>query len=153
MQGVPGSKSGQDIITSIPPVFIHSSFPSFPHKTHTGLRLSYHQVWRVLESIQGIHKRPTYRFEDTIVWERWYFWTFDILIYRLIQCIRGFCSSHLPIFKLSLQVSWIDSSNQVGMHSEVLFTRISNNKNVLLLSQIYDVIKWKQFYLINQLIN
>ncbi len=26
-----------------------------------------------LESIQGIRKRPTYRFEDTIVWDRWYF--------------------------------------------------------------------------------
>ncbi len=27
----------------------------------------------VIESNQGIRKRPTYRFEYTIVWERWYF--------------------------------------------------------------------------------
>ncbi len=60
----------------------------------------------------GICKRPTYRFEDSIDWERWYFWRSGINIYyRLIQCIRGFCSSPLPIFKLSLQVPWIDSSN------------------------------------------
>ncbi len=63
----------------------------------------------MLELIQGICKRPTYRFEDTIVWERWSFWRSEINIdYRLIQCIRGFCSSSLPIFKLSLQVPWID---------------------------------------------
>ncbi len=38
------------------------------------------------------------------------FWRSEIIIdYRLIQCIRGFCSSPLPIFKLSLQVPWIDS--------------------------------------------
>ncbi len=30
--------------------------------------------------------------------------------YRLIQCIRGFCSSPLPI-KLCLQVPWIDSND------------------------------------------
>ena len=48
--------------------------------------------------------------ENTIVWERWYFWTSEINIdYRLILCIRGFCSSPLPIFKLS-QVPWIDSN-------------------------------------------
>ncbi len=42
---------------------------------------------------------------------RWYFWRSEINIdYRLIQYIRGFCSSPLPIFKLSLQVAWIDSS-------------------------------------------
>ncbi len=29
--------------------------------------------WPILESIQEICKRPTYRFEDTIVWERWHF--------------------------------------------------------------------------------
>ncbi len=61
------------------------------------------------ESIQGICKRPTYWFEDTIVWERWQSWRSEIN-YRLIQCIRGFCSSSLPIFKLSLQVPWIDCS-------------------------------------------
>ncbi len=34
-----------------------------------------------------------------------HFWRSEINIdYRLIQCIRGFCSSPLPIFKLSLQV-------------------------------------------------
>ncbi len=33
------------------------------YKQHTG----------ILELIQGICKRPTYRFEDTIVWERWNF--------------------------------------------------------------------------------
>ena len=48
-----------------------------------------------LESIQWICKRPTYRFEYTIVWERWHFWRSEINIdYRLIQCIRGFV--HLP---------------------------------------------------------
>ncbi len=65
----------------------------------------------LLWSIQGICKRPTYRFEDTIVWERWHFWRSEINInYRLIECIRGFCSSPLPILKLSLQAPWIDSS-------------------------------------------
>ncbi len=64
----------------------------------------------LLESIQGIRKRPTYRFEYTIVWERWYFWGSEINIdYRLIQCIRRFCSSPLPIFRFCLQVPWIDS--------------------------------------------
>ena len=63
-----------------------------------------------LESIQGICRRPTYRLEDTIAWERWHFWRSEINIYyRLIQCIRGFCSSPLSISKLSLQVPWIDS--------------------------------------------
>ncbi len=33
--------------------------------------------------------------------------------YCLIQCIRGFCSSPLPIFKLSLQVPWIDSNTKL----------------------------------------
>ncbi len=34
---------------------------------------------------------------------RWHFWRFEINIdYRLIQCIRGFRSSSLPIFKISL---------------------------------------------------
>ncbi len=70
-------------------------------------------VWlydSVRESIQGICKHPTDRFEDTIVWERWHFWRSEInIVYSLIQCIRGFCSSPLPIFKLSLQVPWIDS--------------------------------------------
>ncbi len=66
----------------------------------------------LLESIQGIRKRPTYRFEDTIVWERWHFWRYEINIdYPLIQCIRGFHSSPLPIFKLSLQVPCIYSSH------------------------------------------
>ncbi len=53
----------------------------------------------------------TYRFEDTIIWERWHFWRSENN-YRLIQCIRGLCSSDpCPcIFKLSLQVPWIDSS-------------------------------------------
>ncbi len=65
----------------------------------------------VLESIQDIRKRPTYRFEDTIVWKKWHFWRSEINIdYHLIQCIRGFCSSPLPIFKLSVQVPWIDSN-------------------------------------------
>ncbi len=64
-----------------------------------------------IESIQGIYKRPTYRFEDTIVLEKGHFWISEINIdYRLIQCIRGFCSPPLPIFKFSLQVPWIDSS-------------------------------------------
>ncbi len=50
---------------------------------------------QLLESIQGIYKRPTYRFGDTIVWERWHFWRAEINIdYCLIQCIRGFI--HLP---------------------------------------------------------
>ncbi len=45
----------------------------------------------------------------TIVWERWNFLRSEINIdHCLIQCIRGFCSSPLPIFKLSLQVPWID---------------------------------------------
>ncbi len=66
---------------------------------------------KILESIQATRKRPTYRCEDTIVWERWYFWRSEINIdYRLLQFIRGFCSSPMPIFKLSLQVAWIDSS-------------------------------------------
>ncbi len=81
------------------------------------------------ESIQGIRKRPTYQVQDTIVWERWYFWRSEINIdYHLIQCFRGFCSSPLPIFKLSLLVPWIDSrlievylgpyaQNQVKVHT------------------------------------
>ncbi len=37
-------------------------------------------------------------------------WRSEINIdYRLIQCITGFCSSPLPIFKLSLQVPWTNS--------------------------------------------
>ncbi len=73
-----------------------------------------------LESIQGICKFTKHRFEDTIVWERCYFWRSEINIdYRLIQCIRGFCSSPLPILKLSLQVPWIDSSIvHVGMTTD-----------------------------------
>ncbi len=63
------------------------------------------QVW--VESIQGIRKGPTYRFEDPIVWERWHFRRSAINIdYRLIQCIIVLIIS-LPIFKLSLQVPWI----------------------------------------------
>ena len=59
----------------------------------------------ILQSFQGICKSPTYRFENTIVRERCHFWKCEINIdYRLIQYIRGFCSSPLPIFKLSLQV-------------------------------------------------
>ena len=54
------------------------------------------KVGQIVESIQGICKCPTYRFEDTIVWERWHFWRSEINIdYHLIQCIRGFCS-YLP---------------------------------------------------------
>ncbi len=41
--------------------------------------LLHESMW--LESIQlGIRKRPTYRFEDTIVLERWYFWRSEINI-------------------------------------------------------------------------
>ena len=46
---------------------------------HVDCKISKHfwndvKVWYiVLESIQGIRKRPTHRFEDTIVWERCYF--------------------------------------------------------------------------------
>ncbi len=78
-----------------------------------------------LESIQGIRKRPIYRFEDTIVWERWYIGRFEINIdYRLIQCIRGFCSSPLPILKLSLQVPRIDSNRLIFpiLHKNCGFT-------------------------------
>ncbi len=35
----------------------------------------------LLESIQGICKRPTYPFEDTIVWERWHFWRSEITVW------------------------------------------------------------------------
>ncbi len=50
-----------------------------------------------LESIQGIRKRPTHRFEDNIVWERWHFWRSEINTdFCLIQCIRCFCSSPCP---------------------------------------------------------
>ncbi len=56
-------------------------------------------------------KHPTYRFDGTIVWERSHFWRSEINIdYCLIQCIIVFCSSHQPIFKLSLLVPWIDST-------------------------------------------
>ncbi len=79
---------------------------------HTHVML--YQVVPLLESIQGICKHLTYRFEDTIVCERWHFWRSEINIdYRLIQCIRGFCSSPLPIFKLTLQVRWIGSSRVI----------------------------------------
>ncbi len=75
-----------------------------------------------LESIQWIFKRPTNRFEYNNVWERWHFWISEINIdYRLIQCIRGFCSSPLPIFKLSLQVPWIDSSIPLSVVNASLF--------------------------------
>ena len=75
-------------------------------------------MWNLLlESIQGICKHPTYRFEDTIVWERWHFWRSEINIdYRLIQYIKALCWSPLPIFKLSLQVPWIDSNRGYGFH-------------------------------------
>ena len=69
-----------------------------------------------LESIQRICKRPTYRFEDTIVWKRWHFWRSEINIgYRLIQCvcISGFCSSPCPssnVVYRSLESTWIDSN-------------------------------------------
>ena len=50
------------------------------------------RVCRKFYMIQGIRKRPMYRFEDTIVWERWHFLTSGINIdYHLIQYIRGFC--------------------------------------------------------------
>ncbi len=69
------------------------------------VRITLSSVSPTLESIQGICKRPTYR--PTIVWERWHFWWAEINIdYHLIQCIRGICSSPLPIFKRSLQVPW-----------------------------------------------
>ena len=56
-------------------------------------------------------KSPT--FEGTIVWERWYFWRSEINIdNHLIQCITCYFS-WLPIFKLSLQVPWIDSNTQL----------------------------------------
>ncbi len=108
---VPGSNPGQDIMTFLPPSsFSHSFFPSFSQK-NTVMAES-QDCKNLLESIQLIRKRPTYRFEDTIVGRVWYFWRSEIHIdYRLIQCIRGFCSSPLPIFKLSLKVPWIDLSN------------------------------------------
>ncbi len=50
-----------------------------------------------LESIQAIRKRPKYRFEDTIVWERWYFWRPEINIdYRLIQYSASEVFVYLP---------------------------------------------------------
>ncbi len=89
---------------------------SNPPKTANSGQYSAGYLQKVVESIQGIHKLPTYRFEDTIVCERWYFWRSEINIdYRMIQCIRGFCSSPLPIFKLGLQVPWIDSNANVQM--------------------------------------
>ena len=37
-----------------------------------------------------------------IDWKRWHFWRSQINIdCHLVQCIRGFCSSPLPIFKLA----------------------------------------------------
>ncbi len=50
----------------------------------------------------------------------------SIIDYRLIQCIRGFCSSSLPIFKLSLQVPWIDSNHdrRSSIFKEFLFTSV-----------------------------
>ncbi len=56
-------------------------------------------------NVQHIHLKIR-----TTVLERWYFLRSKINIdYRLIQCISGFCSSPLPIFKLCLQVPRIDS--------------------------------------------
>ncbi len=51
--------------------------------------------------------------------ERWHFWRSHINIdYRLIQCVRGFCSSPLPIFKHGLQVHWIDHSSLIQRERE-----------------------------------
>ena len=94
-----------------------------PLQTHTKLHHHRHNGSPdiLLERIQGIYKRPTYGFEDTIVWERWHFWRSEInLDYHLIQCIRGFCSSPLPIFKLSLQVPWINSNKVIGKYANEL---------------------------------
>ncbi len=62
----------------------------------TALRVSQSR-WRTnkkssKESIQGIRKRPTYRFENTIVWERWHFWRSEINIDY--SASKGFV--HLP---------------------------------------------------------
>ncbi len=66
-------------------------------------------TYYLLESIQWICKCPTYRFENTIVWERWHLWRSEINIdCCLILYIKSFCSSPLPIFKLSLQIPWIN---------------------------------------------
>ncbi len=82
------------------------------------LRSRWHRI-KLFKSIQGICKRSTCRFENTIVWERWHFWRSEINIdYCLIQCIRGFCSSPLPIFKLCIQVPWIDSKPFINVNKK-----------------------------------
>ncbi len=101
--------------------------------------------------IQAIRKRLTYRFEDTIVWERWYFWRSEINIdYRMIQCIRGFCLSPLPIFKLSLQVPWIDSSEVRPVDITSRFaTRLTCNKTNWYCVELHLFpFKFNQFHLL-----
>ncbi len=66
-------------------------------------------MWKVnlLKSIQGIRKRPTYGTDLKIPLFGRGGISEDLkstIDHRLIQCIRGFCSSPLSIFKLSLQV-------------------------------------------------
>ncbi len=97
------------------------------------------KYYAVLESIQWIRKRPTYRFEDNIFWARWYFWRSEINIdYRLIQCIRGFCSSPLPTFKLSLRVPWIDSSqNLPALSFLTCFEGVQSAYGIEMFSQHY----------------
>ena len=59
-------------------------------------------------------KNPTCRFESTIVWKRWHFWTSEINMINIrYRTSQFFCSSPLPIFKLCLQVLWIDSKHKL----------------------------------------
>ncbi len=108
--------------THIPPNPLKFQTTQYIYILATGLKCEN----KLLESIQAIRKRPTCRIEDTIVWERWYLWRSEINIdYRLIQCVSGFCSSPLPIFKLSLQVPWIDSKRWLFFFiSEPIYARL-----------------------------
>ncbi len=65
------------------------------------------------ESTQGIDKRPTHRFEDTIVWERCYFWRSEINI-DLIPYTVWYSASevfvHLPCPSSNLVYNSLEST-------------------------------------------
>ena len=91
------------VITNAIYVFVYT-IPRYSNSTKEHLTPRTH----ILASIQGICKRPTYRFEDIILWERSFliwnqYWLRSDIVHQRFLFIS------LPIFKLSLQFPWIDS--------------------------------------------
>ncbi len=76
----------------------------------------------VLESIQWICKRPTYRFEDTIVWERWHFWRSEINIDYTVWYSASDVFVHLRCPSSNLVYRSLEST-LIVKHLSLVFSR------------------------------